>query len=412
VTTPTPWFKLPSCGQPARIAIVGAGVAGCSVAYELHKQGCAVTLIDQAPSFASAASKNPRAVLKPHVNRSGSILNHFYQQAFFNTLERLQVLQKEGYAIEHALPGVVQLLRAEDTWPELDSGQFCTSTYAKQLMQLHTDGTALYFPQGGWINAQQFCHALVADAQSISQVLNSRVSAMHRDSGQWVITVKGNRKKHIECDAIVLAAGAGSKQFTELKSIPLTISSGQTTTCRINGDGPRPEVVITGKRYLIPEQTLCTIGSTHHRDCTQTSPTLCDDDENLRSIYAQHRDLYKRLEPISHWRALRLSTPDRLPIVGPVPDFAFYQQEYASLCHGPAHKKWQDARYLSGAFVLTGLGTKGAVSATLCAQLLSAIICDKITELGAEFTRYFPLVHPARFQIRQLKRVQCKPPSI
>jgi len=52
-------------GQELRVAIVGAGLIGCGVAYELAKRGCAVTVYDRAEP-ARAASWAGAGMLAPY----------------------------------------------------------------------------------------------------------------------------------------------------------------------------------------------------------------------------------------------------------------------------------------------------------------------------------------------------------
>ncbi|MDE0099936.1 MAG: FAD-dependent oxidoreductase [Truepera sp.] len=58
-------------GCPEQVAVVGAGVAGCMVAFELSRRGHPVTLIDRAGPGRGGASGVPVALLNPHRGRSG-----------------------------------------------------------------------------------------------------------------------------------------------------------------------------------------------------------------------------------------------------------------------------------------------------------------------------------------------------
>jgi len=94
-----------------------------------------------------------------------------------------------------------------------------------------------------------------------------------------------------------------------------------------------------------------------------------------------------------------------LPIVGAVPDQSFYHQAYAALRHGANHKRWPEAQYIPDLYTLTGMGSRGLVLASLCADLLCQIITPNVQDEGQyNLHAYLPLLHPARFLIRNLKR--------
>ena len=117
----------------------------------------------------------------------------------------------------------------------------------------------------------------------------------------------------------------------------------------------------------------------------QCCPTLATDIENIQDAHA----------------AIRASTPDRLPLVGALPDTEFYRKEYAGLSQGKHYKHYPDARYHAGVYLLTGLGSRGLCTAGYCAHLLAHIICGQASPAPEETLR---ALHPARFMIRENKK--------
>ena len=103
----------------------------------------------------------------------------------------------------------------------------------------------------------------------------------------------------------------------------------------------------------------------------------------------------------SHPRAsVRCTTPDRLPVCGPLPDWGFYGGAYDDLRTGKK-RDYPSGEMRPGLFVLTGLGSRGLTTAPYCAAIVSAAISEAPSPAQRDI---LDLVHPARFMIRDLKR--------
>jgi tRNA 5-methylaminomethyl-2-thiouridine biosynthesis bifunctional protein len=97
----------------------------------------------------------------------------------------------------------------------------------------------------------------------------------------------------------------------------------------------------------------------------------------------------------------RVTTPDRLPIAGLLPDADVWLTKYAALAHGgsidtgappPAHR---------GVYVIGGLGARGLTLAPLLGERIASEICGEPAPLSQ---RALDAIHPARFLHRSLKR--------
>lgn len=63
-----------------------------------------------------------------------------------------------------------------------------------------------------------------------------------------------------------------------------------------------------------------------------------------------------------------MTTPDRYPVVGALPDAAFFKQAYADLRYGNARQKYLPAQYQPGLFISAGYGSRGLATSGLCAE--------------------------------------------
>jgi tRNA 5-methylaminomethyl-2-thiouridine biosynthesis bifunctional protein len=131
-----------------------------------------------------------------------------------------------------------------------------------------------------------------------------------------------------------------------------------------------------------------------------------DTEDDVRNIEAINRILPEMLHDgrtISphHRAAIRCTSPDHLPISGPVPDQGAYLKDFAEMRHGHPWTSYPDAAYQAGLYVLTALGSRGMTSAPLAAEVLVAHITGEPWPLERDL---MTALHPARFLMRNLKR--------
>ncbi len=101
--------------------------------------------------------------------------------------------------------------------------------------------------------------------------------------------------------------------------------------------------------------------------------------------------------------ALRTTTADHLPLIGPAPDFDRYFSSYHDIDKGKKGARYINAPYHKDVYICTGFGARGLIGAPLAAEILASEICAMPLPLEQSLMH---AVHPARFIIRGLKRRQ------
>ena len=98
-----PWFQYPEATITSKHAVViGAGLAGCSVAHSLAQCGWRITIIERHAQVAQEASGNLAGVVMPRLTADMSAAGRFYLSAFLHTAHWLNQIKKS--AIRHC-PG-------------------------------------------------------------------------------------------------------------------------------------------------------------------------------------------------------------------------------------------------------------------------------------------------------------------
>ena len=351
-----PLWQIPSSRNPARqvapapgrCAIIGAGLAGASIAHALALRGWRVSVLDQEAMPAGGASGLPAGLAVPHVSTDDSPRSRLTRSGI-----RLMA--------QHAS----RLLESGQDWEQCG------------VLQRRADGSALWHPQAAWVKPYRLVQAWLAQA-GIEFVGNTRIAKLRRADSLWLLgDVQGNEIGPFEvvvvanamgCNALLKSSDALSEKLSALQSIHGTLSHG--TYAEAIPD--LPATPVNGRGCFIPHvpdaagEQWC-VGSTFEPDALAAA-----------DIWAQHASNMKRLQhlipdvgfeiaetldrgPVSQWTATRCVTHDRLPLVGPA---------------GTAQN--------AGLWLCIGMGSRGLSFAALCAELLVARLCAE--PLPVEFS--------------------------
>ena len=125
---------------------------------------------------------------------------------------------------------------------------------------------------------------------------------------------------------VVIAASGTSAAFGETAHLPLRLIRGQLTLVPETPASRSLRTVVCGEGYIAPAiDGAHSLGATHKFRDTSTALTVAEHAENLAKLAALAPVLYAalgsdRLDParLAGRAALRCSSPDYLPIIGPV----------------------------------------------------------------------------------------------
>lgn len=318
-----------------RVLVIGGGIIGCAVAYELARHGCHVELAaDRA--LAQGATQASGGILAPYVeahNRGPMLDLSVRSLALYDEfVARVRAeAAADADAFEYSRSGSLQVaFRDEDAallqnaamWLGAN-GVRCDWIAGADLHRVEpslADGAAggLLIHDHGVVAAEALAGALWdAAAARGARFMPSHVTVLRREGSGWVAEGTAG---HLEAEAVVLAAGAwaGGIAIEGLKPLPVTPVRGQLLYLRMPAEPPR-RVTWGARCYLIPwsDGTLL-VGATLEHVGFDARNTVAGVHDLL--------DAAAELVP-STWTAsflgaragLRPGTPDDLPLIGQHP---------------------------------------------------------------------------------------------
>lgn len=390
-----PWFALPEPPLSAgKATVVGGGVAGCQIAHALAVRGWQVTLLERHAHLAIEASGNRAGVVIPKMTAEAGWGETFYRQSFLYAVQQVSHLQQTGHVIDWVQCGSLQLahepreaarqqaIRARGL-PD-DFVQIVDVETASALAGIPLPMGASYFPQAGWLNPASLCAALVSHPNITVQVSTNAVLPVAEG-----ITI--------------LATGREADQWEQTAFLPLQPVQGQTSCASASTYSARLKTTLGHEGYLTPAVVGQHIfGATFARNVREVEVDAAADAVNFQQLREYLPEFADSLSAVfSSHSAVRMTTPDRYPLVGAIPDAAFFREAYADLHHGNKRKAYPRAYYQPGLFVSAGYGSRGLATSGLCAQVLAAQITGE--PLPVQATLYRNL-HPGRFLIRDLSK--------
>lgn len=400
----TPWHL--SSQQPhemKKAIVLGAGLAGCHIAYALARKGWEVSLLDQAGDIAKGASGNRHAILYPKLSAFHSPLTQFMLNAYLFAVKIYRDLLKK-FPIGH-LGGILQLAYHEKErshqsnlaqwlaiYPSL--GKLIDNQEASMIAGIPISNSALFLPLSGFINIPALCQTLV-HSDGIKWRGGSKVNQLVYADGLWHLCDE-------KAPVLILANGFSASFFKETAHLPLKPMRGQMTTIKASHQSLQLKVPLCADAHVLPAINGChDLGATYHQDNDSNLAMPEDDALNLSKLSAISDQVLWSDEVVDQWVGVRAAAPDYLPMVGPVADKDRFKEQYKAMQGDPKRFIQTASDCYPGLYVAAGFGSRGLTSIPICAEWLASFIHGEPTN----FTRsMMQSLSPSRFLRRELMR--------
>lgn len=379
-----------------RAIVIGAGIAGSATAYALAAAGWQVTVLEQAETPGTGASSNLAGMLRPLPSADDNRLSRLTRAGFLATRALLAGLPDARWSpcgvlhLAREPEHEAQQLRAvEQLGLPPDLLQFVDKDEASQLLGQPVNIGGWWFPNGGWVQPPSVCKAaLAAFPEQITTQFNATVNRIFRPKTEWqALDAAGNILA--EAPVLVMASGAAAPRFEQFAWLPQRSGRGQVSHLPAAAGTPL-KAVLFQVGYAIPEvDGTQLIGASLSYEDDDTNERASDHADNLARLRLTLPDFAAGLDPATlHGRVgFRPMSPDRLPIVGAVPD---------TLAPTPNTRLHNIPRQL-GLWCVQGFGARGIVWSALMADLLLSQIEGEPLPLERDLV---DALDPGRFMIK------------
>jgi glycine/D-amino acid oxidase-like deaminating enzyme len=355
----------------ADVVVVGGGLVGLSLAYELATIGVDVTVVDA--SLAGGATGAGAGILSPDTNGTeDDAWWEFGQRAGDHYPSLIERLRLDGADIEATGYGTCGLLsiglrKHENTWFEPFAENVIRRTGG--LVHEITIGEAIsYFPPLGQVHRALYSpRSCRMDGRGMAAALRHGANAkgVHFVEGRVAgfvtegVRIQGVRiegQEDLHCDAVAIAGGAWSQGMGEWLDFPLPIepTKGQIVHLDVEEDTSRwPIAQPLLTHYLVPwpgGRVAC--GGTFEVGAGFSSTATA---AGIHELFRECLSVAPGLGGASYYETrvgLRPTSPDDRPIVGVLPDW-------------------------TNAWVVTGHGANGLLQGPYSSLLLAEEMTDR-----------------------------------
>jgi glycine oxidase len=337
-----------SLNQAKEVVIIGAGVIGCSIAYQLSKAGIKVSVLER-DEIAAEASRAAAGLISPgEVLTEPKAVADLFLASWSMTAGVIEEIEAaSGVQVEYFQTGALHVLKDVGDQTALRSYARIWQEQGSDVQWLNGDQISQYEP----LLDQSFDIALyVSDTVSIRPRLMTRAFAEAarkyganflehtevtglRQQSDKVTGVETAQGQTIACDCIVIAAGPWSQQAGSWLglNVPVFPARGQILSLR-QPEMPLKHTIIGNGIYIVPkiDHTIY-VGATIERagfDKSNTAGGIA----NLLSSAIQLVPELEHATIVDMWSGLRPWSQDSYPILGKAPG---WENVVLATGHGP-----------------------------------------------------------------------------
>jgi len=340
------------------VAIIGAGIAGSTLAKKLIDKGHSVTIFEKNDGIDKGPSSFEALVVYPRLSAFNTPYSHFCLHSYLYST-RYYDAQKTSYWNK---TGVLLLDFDETSHKKFNALRNArqdekifkklSKEEAGKLAGISVPTGGLYFKDAGWLNPKTYIEDLLN---------NSEINFIPKE-----VTKISKTKVHLEdreysFDHICLCSSFESNKLINLKGIEK--KRGQITYLSKNSDIANLKIPICAEGYISPTSKNFLVTGSTYSDSFNEKATLEDDLKNVQKLQLITD---QKVEVLDSDFGYRSTTKDHLPLVGKSNDV------FINICHG----------------------SRGTTSAPISAQFICDLIDGSPPIFGKEMIKS---LNPERF---------------
>lgn len=309
--------------QYYRFTILGAGLAGLSLSAELSIRSVPHVVIDT-NSVGSGASGTPAGLLNPAAAQKARFqsiaplcieaFNRLYG-IVSKTVDCSSVILSPHVlrpALDHKLSSNFIDSVENGEWPE-NWVEWLNDEQVAEYGEIKSLG-GMFIKKGLAIDFRAWTKALsnFSTANSAQIIENADYEVITEEKG-FMISV---HQLKIKSDIIIDCTGSSNRFKSHLKWHPV---KGQTRIVRPERN-VNLKTAVSGYGYVIKKEDELILGSTYEHHFTDDQPTMDKDSYLLKKVAMVTNEEITEDKITERWSGIRVSTPDRLPGIGALPD--------------------------------------------------------------------------------------------
>lgn len=374
--------------KPDHCIVIGAGLAGASVAAALSRRGWRVQVLDQAASPAQGASGLPVGLVVPHVSGDDCTLSRLSRTGVRLMQQQARSLLSAGQDWQPC--GTLELRVDESAglppdWPT--QGKDWSQSLAPESMTMahgpqaaavlalpqRPNIPAIWHQQAAWLKPAALVRAWLS-LPGVDFKGNACAQTLQPVAGGWAVLDAQGREIARAARVVLANAGGALPLLTRSQAHISGLAPALAQLPKVFGTRGQlswglqtpdlnayfPPMPVNGAGSVIPniptpEGAAWFVGSSYQPDTSPEWPDAKNHAANLGRLEKLLPSLAKVLAPefasgtLRTFKETRCVTDDRLPMVGPVP--------------GGDHP---------GLWLCAGMGSRGLTFSVLCAELLAA----------------------------------------
>ncbi|MBV9256794.1 MAG: glycine oxidase ThiO [Ktedonobacteraceae bacterium] len=321
--------------QTTEIAIIGGGVIGCAIAYQLIKAGFDVSVLERAEIAAEASSAAAGLLAPERVLTGPRAGRELFLASWSITADLIAEVQElSGVHVEYQQTGALHTITNAEEESEQQKHAQAWRDYGLDVTWLRGDevrqyepllnqniDAALYFPYATSIRPRLLTKAYAEAARKLGAHIHEQTEVIGFTHSSGKVTgVQTAKGEIISCERVVIATGAWSAQIGKWLSLSIPVTPARGQILALQQPATPLTYTIFGKDlYMVPKvDKTIHVGATLEHVGFDKSNTA----GGIAWLLSGAIELLPMLEHVAlvqMWAGLRPLSSDAYPILGKAP---------------------------------------------------------------------------------------------